>query len=182
MDVLRERNLVDGLTGLYNRKYLDEFIDKKMPHELEKGMTYAIMFLDIDYFKMINDTYGHDAGDAILQKLSMTMKDAISENEFIIRFGGEEFLIIMKNPTPESAHELATKINEDFAKLVFTFNNDSFSKTVSIGYAFFPTDTDQIWKCIKYADLCLYKAKETGRNKVIRFTKDLLKGTDKDNY
>ena len=182
MDVLRERNLVDGLTGLYNRKYLDEFIDKKMPHELTKGMTYAVMFLDIDYFKMINDTYGHDAGDAILQKLSMTMKDAISENEFIIRFGGEEFLIIMKNPTPESAHELATKINEDFAKLVFTFNNDSFSKTVSIGYAFFPTDTDQIWKCIKYADLCLYKAKETGRNKVIRFTKDLLKGTDKDNY
>ena len=182
MDVLRERNLVDGLTGLYNRKYLDEFIDKRMPHELEKGMTYAIMFLDIDYFKMINDTYGHDAGDAILQKLSMTMKDSISENEFIIRFGGEEFLIIMKNPTPESAHELATKINEDFAKLVFTFNNDSFSKTVSIGYAFFPIDTDQIWKCIKYADLCLYKAKETGRNKVIRFTKDLLKGTDKDNY
>jgi diguanylate cyclase (GGDEF)-like protein len=182
MDVLRERNLVDGLTGLYNRKYLDEFIDKKMPHELSKGMTYAIMFLDIDYFKMVNDTYGHDAGDAILQKLSSTMKGAITENEFIIRFGGEEFLIIMKNPTPESADELANRINQEFAKLVFTFNNNSFSKTVSIGYAFFPSDTDQIWKCIKFADLCLYKAKETGRNKVIRFTKELLKGSDKDNY
>jgi len=182
MDVLRERNLVDGLTGLYNRKYLDEFIDKKMPHELSKGTTYAVMFLDIDYFKMVNDTYGHDAGDAILQKLSSTMKSAITENEFIIRFGGEEFLIIMKNPTDESANELAVRINQEFAKLVFTFNNDSFSKTVSIGYAFFPSDTDQIWKCIKFADLCLYKAKETGRNKVIRFTKDLLKGTDKDNY
>ena len=182
MDVLRERNLVDGLTGLYNRKYLDEFIDKKMPQELSKGTTYAVMFLDIDYFKMVNDTYGHDAGDAILQKLSKTMKESISENEFIIRFGGEEFLIIMKNPTPESAKELATKINQEFAKLIFTFNNESFSKTVSIGYAFFPSDTDQIWKCIKYADLCLYKAKETGRNKVIRFTKELLKGSDKDNY
>ena len=182
MDVLRERNLVDGLTGLYNRKYLDEFIDKKMPHELEKGTTYAVMFLDIDYFKMVNDTYGHDAGDAILQKLSRTMKDSISEKEFIIRFGGEEFLIIMKNPTAESANELATRINAEFAKLVFTFNNNSFSKTVSIGYAFFPSDTDQIWKCIKFADLCLYKAKETGRNKVIRFTTDLLKGGDKENY
>lgn len=182
MDVLRERNLVDGLTGLYNRKYLDEFIDKKMPQELSKGTTYAVMFLDIDYFKMVNDTYGHDAGDAILQKLSTTMKGAITENEFIIRFGGEEFLIIMKNPTPESANELAVKINEEFAKLVFTFNNESFSKTVSIGYAFFPSDTDQIWKCIKFADLCLYKAKETGRNKVIRFTTDLLKGGDKENY
>lgn len=182
MDVLRERNLVDGLTGLYNRKYLDEFIDKKMPHELAMGTTYAIMFLDIDYFKMVNDTYGHDAGDAILQKLSKTMKEAISENEFIIRFGGEEFLIVMKNPTPESANELAIRINAEFAKIVFTFNNVTFSKTVSIGYSFFPSDTDQIWKCIKFADLCLYKAKETGRNKVIKFTTDLLKDGDKENY
>ncbi|CAM3414050.1 GGDEF domain-containing protein [Arcobacter aquimarinus] len=182
MDVLRERNLVDGLTGLYNRKYLDEFIDKKMPYELKEGTTYAVMFLDIDYFKMINDTYGHDAGDAILQKLSKTMKDAISENEFIIRFGGEEFLIIMKNPTQESALALANKINQDFSKLIFTFNNESFSKTVSIGYAFFPSDTDQIWKCIKFADLSLYEAKETGRNKVVKFTKELLKNGDKERY
>ena len=182
MDVLRERNLVDGLTGLYNRKYLDEFIDKKMPYELKEGTTYAIMFLDIDYFKMINDTYGHDAGDVVLQKLSKTMKESIGQDEFIIRFGGEEFLIIMKNPTEENAKKLADKINQDFAKLVFTFNNESFSKTVSIGYAFFPSDTDQIWKCIKFADLCLYKAKETGRNKVIRFTRDLLKNGDKDMY
>jgi len=140
------------------------------------------MFLDIDYFKMINDTYGHDAGDAILQKLSQTMKDSISENEFIIRFGGEEFLIIMKNPTEETALELANKINQDFGKLVFTFNNESFSKTVSIGYAFFPKDTDQIWKCIKFADLSLYEAKATGRNRVIRFKKELLKNGDKDSY
>ena len=182
MDVLRERNLVDGMTGLYNRKYLDEFIDKKMPQELASGTTYAVMFLDIDYFKMVNDTYGHDAGDAILQKLSKTMKESVSENEFIIRYGGEEFLIIMKNPTPQSANELATKINKKFEKIVFTFNNVSFSKTVSIGYAFFPTDTDQIWKCIKYAVLCLYEAKETGRNKVIRFSPALLKNGEKDNY
>ena len=131
---------------------------------------------------MINDTYGHDAGDSILQKLSQTMKDSVSENEFIIRYGGEEFLIIMKNPTEESAKELATKINKEFAKLVFSFNNESFSKTVSIGYAFFPKDTDQIWKCIKFADLCLYEAKATGRNKVVRFTKELLKYGDKDKY
>jgi two-component system, cell cycle response regulator len=182
MDVLRERNLIDGLTGLYNRKYLDEFIDKKMTYEVEKGTTYSVMFLDIDYFKMINDTYGHDAGDTVLQKLSKTMKDAITENEFIIRFGGEEFLIIMKNPTEESAQELAAKINQEFAKIIFTFNNESFSKTVSIGYSFFPSDTNQIWKCIKYADLCLYEAKETGRNKVIKFTKKLLKGDDKEKY
>jgi len=182
MDVLRERNLVDGLTGLYNRKYLDEFVDKVMPIEMEKETTYAIMFLDIDYFKMVNDTYGHDAGDAILQKLAKTMKESITNNEFIVRFGGEEFLIIMKNPTEESAKELAVKINAEFAKIVFNFNNESFSKTVSIGYSFFPGDTDQFWKCIKYADLCLYEAKETGRNKVIKFSKEILKNGDKSDY
>jgi diguanylate cyclase (GGDEF)-like protein len=182
MDVLRERNLIDGLTGLYNRKYLDSFIDKQMPNALEKGSTFAIMFLDIDYFKMVNDTYGHDAGDAILQKLSKTMKEQIGEKDFIIRFGGEEFLIIMENPTEESALDLATRINHEFSKLVFTFNNESFSKTVSIGYSFFPSDTDQIWKCIKFADLCLYEAKETGRNKVIRFRKELLKNKTKEDY
>lgn len=182
MDVLRQRNLVDGLTGLYNRKYLDEFVEKTMPKELAQDTSYAVMFLDIDYFKMINDTYGHDAGDAILQKLSKTMQENITNDEFIIRFGGEEFLIIMKNPTEQSAKELAKTINEEFASLVFTFNNESFSKTVSIGYAFFPQDTDQFWKCIKYADLCLYEAKETGRNKVIRFTKDILKNGEKSNY
>lgn len=182
MDVLRQRNLIDGLTGLYNRKYLDEFVERTMPRELAQDTTYGIMFLDIDYFKMINDTYGHDAGDAILQKLSKTMQENITDEEFIVRFGGEEFLIIMRNPTEESAKELATRINQEFAKIVFTFNNESFSKTVSIGYSFFPTDTDQFWKCIKYADLCLYEAKETGRNKVIRFTKEILKNGEKSNY
>ncbi len=182
MDVLRERNLLDGLTGLYNRKYIDEFVDKIMPKELALESTFAVMFLDIDYFKMVNDTYGHDAGDAILQKLAKTMQENITNNEFIVRFGGEEFLIVMKNPTEDSAKELAEKINKEFSKIVFNFNNESFSKTVSIGYAFFPTDIDQFWKCIKYADLSLYEAKETGRNKVIRFNKDILKNGEKDEY
>ncbi len=131
---------------------------------------------------MVNDTYGHDAGDAILQRLAKTMKSNITNNEFIVRFGGEEFLIVMRNPTHESAKELASRINSEFGKIVFNFNNESFSKTVSIGYAFYPEDTNQFWKCIKYADLCLYKAKETGRNRVIRFTKDILKNGEKEKY
>ncbi|RXJ66991.1 GGDEF domain-containing protein [Halarcobacter ebronensis] len=182
MDVLKERNLKDGLTGLYNRKYLDEFVDKTIPKELIQNVTYAVMFLDVDYFKMVNDTYGHDAGDAILQKLAQTMKKNVSDSDIIVRFGGEEFLIIMRNPTEESAKELALKMNQEFEKIIFKFNNETFSKTVSIGYAFYPKDTDQFWKCIKYADLSLYEAKETGRNKVIRFRKDILKNGDKADY
>ena len=182
MEALRQKNLTDSLTGLYNRKYLDEIVEKQLNLDMKNGVVYAIMFLDIDYFKMVNDTYGHDVGDDILRKLAITMKKSISSNETLIRYGGEEFLILMKNATQESAKELANKINADFSKIIFNSGGDSFSKTVSIGYSFFPTDTDQFWKCIKYADISLYEAKSTGRNKVIKFSKDILKNGDKIDY
>ncbi|WP_419233871.1 diguanylate cyclase [Aliarcobacter cryaerophilus] len=182
MEALRQKNLTDSLTGLYNRKYLDEIVEKQLNLDMKNGVVYAIMFLDIDYFKMVNDTYGHDVGDDILRKLAITMKKSISSNETLIRYGGEEFLILMKNATQESAKALANKINADFSKIIFNYGGDSFSKTVSIGYSFFPTDTDQFWKCIKYADISLYEAKSTGRNKVIKFSKDILKNGDKIDY
>ena len=182
MEALRQKNLTDSLTGLYNRKYLDEIVEKQLSLDMKNGVVYAIMFLDIDYFKMVNDTYGHDIGDDILRKLAITMKKSISSNETLIRYGGEEFLILMKNATQESAKELANKINADFSKIIFNYGGDSFSKTVSIGYSFFPTDTDQFWKCIKYADISLYEAKATGRNKVVKFSKDILKNDDKIDY
>ncbi|OQA73751.1 MAG: Response regulator PleD [Candidatus Dependentiae bacterium ADurb.Bin246] len=182
MEALRQKNLTDSLTGLYNRKYLDEIVEKQLNLDMKNGVVYAIMFLDIDYFKMVNDTYGHDVGDDILRKLAITMKKSISSNETLIRYGGEEFLILMKNATQESAKELANKINADFSKIIFNYGGDSFSKTVSIGYSFFPTDTDQFWKCIKYADISLYEAKSTGRNKVVRFSKDILKNGEKIDY
>ncbi|MDX4061022.1 GGDEF domain-containing protein [Aliarcobacter skirrowii] len=182
MEALRQKNLTDSLTGLYNRKYLDEIVEKELSSDIKDGVVYAIMFLDIDYFKMVNDTYGHDVGDDILRKLAITMKKSIGANETLIRYGGEEFLILMKNATQESAKDLADKINKDFSKIIFNYGADNFSKTVSIGYSFFPTDTDQFWKCIKYADISLYEAKATGRNKVVRFSKEILKNGDKTEY
>lgn len=182
MEALRQKNLTDSLTGLYNRKYLDEIVEKQLNLDMKNGVVYAIMFLDIDYFKMVNDTYGHDVGDDILRKLAITMKKLISKDECIIRYGGEEFLILMRNPTEDSAKELALRINKEFSKIVFNYGNDTFNKTVSIGYSFFPADTDQFWKCIKYADISLYEAKDTGRNKVVRFSKDILKNGEKIDY
>ncbi|MGJ0456721.1 GGDEF domain-containing protein [Aliarcobacter cryaerophilus] len=182
MEALKEKNLTDSLTGLYNRKYLDEIVEKQLALDVKNGSIYAIMFLDIDYFKMVNDTYGHDIGDDILRKLAITMKKSIGANETLVRYGGEEFLILMKNATQESTKKLADKINADFSKIIFNYGGDSFSKTVSIGYSFFPTDTDQFWKCIKYADISLYEAKATGRNKVVRFSKEILKNGDKIDY
>jgi diguanylate cyclase (GGDEF)-like protein len=178
MEALREKNLTDELTKLYNRRYLDEFIEKELPTHIDNNTKFAVMFLDIDYFKLVNDTHGHDVGDRILKRLADVMKSVISEDDFIVRFGGEEFLIIMKNAEEESALALAQKINQEFGNIVFTYNGQSFRKTISIGYSLFPDDTNQIWKCIKYADMSLYEAKNTGRNKIVRFTKELLKNGD----
>lgn len=182
MDALRQKNLTDSLTGLYNRKYLDEIVEKKLALDIKNGTIYSIMFLDIDYFKMVNDTYGHDIGDDILRKLAITMKKSIGPNETLIRYGGEEFLILKKDATEDNTKELAEKINSEFSKIVFNYGGDSFTKTVSIGYSFYPTDTDQFWKCIKYADISLYEAKATGRNKVVKFSQEILKNGDKLDY
>lgn len=182
LQTLHESARTDQLTKMYNRKFLEEYLTKTFVQAKRSNIPYGFLMVDIDYFKMVNDTYGHDAGDAILQKLSQTMKSLISPNDFIIRFGGEEFVIILRDPTEESALELARTINKEFAKIVFNFNGESFSKTVSVGFSFVPKDTDQIWKAIKYADLSLYEAKNTGRNKVIRFNKELLQNGDKAEY
>ncbi|AXK49317.1 GGDEF domain-containing protein [Aliarcobacter trophiarum LMG 25534] len=182
MDALRQKNLTDSLTGLYNRKYLDEIVEKKLALDVKNGVIYSIMFLDIDYFKMVNDSYGHDIGDDILRKLAITMKKSIGPNETLIRYGGEEFLILKKDATQENTKELAEKINNEFSKIVFNYGGDNFTKTVSIGYSFYPIDTDQFWKCIKFADISLYEAKATGRNRVVKFSKDILKNGDKLDY
>ena len=126
MEALKEKNLTDSLTGLYNRKYLDEIVEKQLALDVKNGSIYAIMFLDIDYFKMVNDTYGHDIGDDILRKLAITMKKSIGANETLVRYGGEEFLILMKNATQESTKKLADKINADFSKIIFNYGGDSF--------------------------------------------------------
>lgn len=181
MQELRERNFIDALTQLYNRKFLDELVEKQLPKDLKEGVKYGVMMLDIDYFKMVNDTYGHDVGDAILEKLSEIMRGAITKEDHAIRYGGEEFLILIKNYTEAKVDTIARNINKSFAKTKFTYNNETFNKTVSIGYSCYPDDADLFYKCVKYADLCLYEAKKTGRNKVVKFNKTILNEYE-DNY
>lgn len=131
--------------------------------------------LDIDFFKMVNDSYGHDIGDKVIVALSKVLKGSIRESDLAIRYGGEEFLIMLHNATDEAALKIAQKINSDFAALTFNVgSNESMQKTLSIGIAKFPVDGDTIWKCIKYADTALYVAKDTGRNKIVKFKPEMF--------
>lgn len=169
MDMLREQSLRDQLTGLYNRRFLDETIDKIAAQIKRRGTTLGILMVDIDYFKEVNDTYGHDMGDKVLKEIAKVLVKSVREADLVIRFGGEEFLVLLMDVQSGKSVEIAEKIR----KAVESHTIESFGvvlrKTVSVGVSEFPVDSDKIWQCIKYADVALYKAKEMGRNRVVRF-------------
>ncbi|MDP3120545.1 MAG: diguanylate cyclase [Sulfuricurvum sp.] len=178
MDKLRDSSLRDGATHLYNRRFLEEFIDKTTEQALRSHLTYSILMIDIDYFKMVNDTYGHDSGDVVIKTLAEILQQNVRKADLPIRYGGEEFLVLLHNTTSEGALQVAQKIRTVFAAKKYQFGSDTVEKTLSIGISHFPSDADSIWKVIKFADLALYEAKHTGRNRVVEFEPRLFSGGD----
>ncbi len=175
MQILNKMARVDQLTGMFNRKYLDEFAETSIPQALRTETPYGVLMIDIDFFKMINDTYGHDVGDEGIRIVSRVIKDSIRKSDIAIRFGGEEFIVLLYNCDREYLREVAEKIRVNFAKQVISAGSESFSKTLSVGAVMFPDDSESIWKCIKYADMSLYYAKEHGRNQVVVYDPEIIK-------
>jgi len=175
MGILKESTLRDPMTKLYNRRFLDEYVEKLAPQALRQKMKIGILMVDMDHFKKVNDTYGHDVGDIVLKELSKILVNNIRESDIVIRFGGEEFIVLLYGVKSEKDMlDIAEKIRKETNNRAIDIgNNRTLTKTVSIGASLFPDDVDTIWQCIKYADLALYEAKETGRNKVVRFTDKL---------
>lgn len=169
MDALREQTLRDQLTGLYNRRFLEEFLDKIVAQIKRRGTALGILMIDVDYFKEVNDTYGHDMGDKVLKEVSRIIQRSIRESDIAIRFGGEEFLVLLVDIKEGKSEEIAEKIRKAVEEHRIEGFGIVLEKTVSIGVSEFPMDSDKIWQCIKFADVALYKAKEFGRNRVVRF-------------
>lgn len=178
MDKLRDSSLRDGATRLYNRRFLEEFIDKSAEQALRSHISYAVLMIDIDYFKMVNDTYGHDAGDIVIKSLAEILQHSIRKSDLPIRYGGEEFLVLLHNTTPEGAMGVAEKIRTHFSEKKFQFGSDTVQKSLSIGISHFPLHADSIWKVIKFADIALYEGKNTGRNRVVEFEERMFQGGD----
>lgn len=176
LDILKDSSLKDGLTGLYNRRFLDEFVDKISSQAERKASTYGVLMVDIDYFKMVNDTHGHDVGDMVIKRLSELLSNSIRDADMAIRFGGEEFLVLLHEPTEKGVLEVAQKIRKGFESINFRFENENMKKTISIGVSTFPQDANSLWKVIKFADNSLYQAKHRGRNQVVRFQPDDFEG------
>jgi diguanylate cyclase (GGDEF)-like protein len=173
MDLLKEQSIIDPLTGLYNRRFLEETINTIIAQIKRRGTTLGILAIDIDYFKQVNDTYGHDAGDKVLVEAAKTIKSSIRESDIAARYGGEEFLVLLTDVQPGYSVHVAEKIRTAVESKVIDIGTAQLKKTISIGVSEFPVDTDKIWQCIKFADVALYRAKEEGRNRVVRFTADM---------
>jgi len=180
METLRESTLRDALTGLHNRRFLEESVETLVAQTIRHGTHMAIVMADLDYFKMVNDEYGHDAGDAVLKALGKLLAQSVRSSDYVIRYGGEEFLIVLQETTGALAVAVAEKIRGRVEEMKVQVGGRVLQKTLSLGVADFPGDSDTFWQTVKFADVALYHAKETGRNRVIRFGMELW--TDKKEY
>ena len=161
---IKSENTRDPLTRLLNRRYLPMIMQSEIRLSAEASSTFAVMILDIDRFKTINDNYGHDAGDQVLKQFSEIMHAAVRASDYIFRYGGEEFLIIVNNSLDEdNAMRVAEKIRSAVETASFAIKSVELSMTVSIGVAIHDGHPDYT-HLVKKADHALYQAKEAGRN------------------
>jgi diguanylate cyclase (GGDEF)-like protein len=172
MNTLREATLRDPLTGLHNRRYLQECTEKIVAGSLRRGKKVGLVMCDLDHFKQVNDVHGHAAGDLVLKESSSLIRRSVRESDIVIRFGGEEFLVVLVDINDGEAIAVAEKIREKVQAATFKLAEGTISKTISLGVSEYPTDTSTFGHCIKFADAALYKAKEAGRNRTVRFTAD----------
>lgn len=173
MQTLRESAMVDPLTGLYNRRFLQEHTAQIISGVLRRKTQIGLLVCDLDYFKQVNDAHGHDAGDQLLRETSIVMKKTVRDSDIVIRFGGEEFLILLMDVQAGDSLLVAEKIRKSIEALKVSVGDKVLQKTISIGVAEFPGDTDGFWQAIKYADVALYRAKDQGRNQCVRFDPEM---------
>ncbi|MDV3250614.1 PleD family two-component system response regulator [Devosia sp. BK] len=160
--------VTDDLTGLYNRRYFDRHLNVLLGKAQSQDKNLAVMILDIDHFKSVNDTYGHDAGDVVLKEFSARMKRNIRGVDLACRFGGEEFVVLMPDTDVLNAELVAERVRQAIAEKSFDIKGQRpLTVTVSVGVSFNETLADTPESLIKRADLALYRAKREGRNRVI---------------
>ena len=177
METLKESTLRDPMTGLNNRRFLEEYVETLTAYVRRKQMHVAILMLDLDHFKMVNDTYGHDAGDAVLKALANVIKFSVRASDIVIRYGGEEFMVVLQETSISHALGVAEKIRASVEAMQINHAGVVLQKTISIGIADFPGNSNTFWQAVKFADVALYHAKEAGRNRVLQFTPEMWSDT-----
>ena len=169
---LERLSVTDGLTGLYNRRRLMETLTDEARRSQRLKHTFAVLMVDVDHFKKYNDSFGHQAGDAVLTKVAGLLREATREVDFVARYGGEEFLILLPETGMGEALDIAERIRTRIAAEVFHGGH----MTVSIGVSEFPLHGENADQVVGAADEALYEAKREGRDKVRRAGLKLVRG------
>lgn len=171
---LRRKSLIDPLIGTWNRGAIMRILTIEAVRCDKAGLPLSLIVADLDYFKKINDTYGHPAGDAVLVKAASRLRSCIRPQEALGRYGGEEFLIVLPGSPHLTAMAVAERMRQAIASQPETIAGTTLNLTISAGVAstdLFPTATTE--ELISRADIALYSAKDAGRNRVVRATPDL---------
>jgi two-component system cell cycle response regulator len=164
-----EMAITDGLTGLYNRRYMENHLSTLVDQSASRGKPIAVLVLDIDYFKSVNDTHGHDAGDDVLREFALRVRKCIRNIDLACRYGGEEFVLVMPETDKAVATMVAERLRRRIASEPFAIQQGakSLEITISIGIAASTGAADTAAAILKRADQALYQAKRAGRNRVV---------------
>ena len=164
---LQEQVVRDSLTGCFNRRYLDETLERELWRARREAYPLSLVFLDLDHFKQINDTHGHQAGDEALVVLAEVLRTDIRREDVLCRYGGEEFVVLLPRMSLELAAQRAERWRQRIAEIRVPFGNVELSFTASAGVAAYPGHGKLPDELTRAADLALYQAKAEGRNRVV---------------
>jgi diguanylate cyclase (GGDEF)-like protein len=165
---LHDKAMRDALTGLYNRGYLEESLDREASRARRHSQPLGVMMIDIDHFKRCNDTFGHAAGDAVLRTLGQYLLSLARAEDIPCRYGGEEFVLVMAHAAPATVRERAERLRLGVQELNIEFDGRSVGPiTLSVGIAMFPDHGENGQAVLQAADAAMYRAKQAGRNRVV---------------
>lgn len=170
-EVLRSQSIRDPLTGLFNRRFMDEWVERELQRAMRAGGTMSLVLLDLDHFKRINDGYGHDAGDAVLREVARVLQEQVRAGDVACRFGGEEFAVVIPSTGSVEAAAFAERLRRLLASHAISVRSQrgvhvTVRVTVSAGVATFPMHAHDVSALVRGADVALYDAKSRGRNRV----------------
>ncbi|HZU86659.1 MAG TPA: diguanylate cyclase [Anaerolineaceae bacterium] len=164
---LQRLAITDPLTGLFNRRYFMELAAMEVKRAVQKKAGLAVMMIDLDFFKVVNDTYGHVVGDLALSHLAQILKQGLRENDILARYGGEEFLALLNNVGYDQTHEIAERLRQQVEQQPLFFRGEQIDLQISVGVILTPPDCDDLACLVERADEAMYQAKNHGRNCVM---------------
>jgi diguanylate cyclase (GGDEF)-like protein len=164
---LENQSIRDGLTNLFNRHFLEIALERELQRSIRSGAPLALLMIDVDHFKTFNDLFGHEAGDLVLRELAGCLQSAVRVEDIVCRYGGEEFVILLPEITPERALEAAERLRQRVSTMRLEYRGEPLRQiSISLGLATYPDLADDAVELLRMADRALYQAKRAGRNQV----------------